>query len=307
MFLKWLLISGSLYVLIVTYYELFKYESSVLEQRLSRVQTLNSGSGEEFEILDLPFHERFIQPIIDKLVKSIATLIPISENSQTELRTRLLQAGVTTSPQDYRATNILIMLSLGIIASIFVADNTASIGSRLLYFVLGVFCGYVLRRYSLESKITARKKVIASQLPEVMDILSVSVAAGLSFYQALEHVVQRAEGPLIEEFKLAQREIALGRPRSVSLQNLADRTDVSDVKAFISAINQADELGISLKSVLSTQAKMIRESHRQSVEEHAAKIPVKILIPMVMFIFPVIFIVLLGPAVPQVMQALKGR
>ena len=99
----------------------------------------------------------------------------------------------------------------------------------------------------------------------------------------------------------------LGKPRKEALNRLSERTEIEEVKSFTNAIIQADELGISLQNVLMSQSQMIRTSHRQDVEERAAKIPVKILIPMVLFIFPVIFIILLGPAVPTIIDALGGR
>ena len=295
------------YYIVVTYIELFTYDKSVLKHQLQRIKNINVSTATGKDLLDLPFHERFLKPVIDKMIKSVAMLLPIKESSQEELREQLSQAGITMTPKDYRAMNIMIILGMGVLGFMLSANKGYSFLERQLAFIVGLFGGYVYRRFSLETKITKRKEEIESQLPEVMDILSVSVVAGLSFYQALSHVVQRAKGPLIDEFRIAQREIGLGRPRGQALDNLAKRTDVNNVRSFISAINQADELGISLQSVLTTQSEMIRDSHRQAIEEKAAKIPVKILIPMVLFIFPVIFIVLLGPAVPQIMQTLGSK
>ncbi|HEY4537870.1 MAG TPA: type II secretion system F family protein [Erysipelothrix sp.] len=302
-----IIIAISLYFVIVLYFELFRYDNMLFKAQLQRVKNINKGGSQEKDLLDLPFHERFIKPVIDKMIKSIAMLLPIKESSQEELREQLSQAGITMTPKDYRAMNIMIMLGMGLAGFALSGGKGYTLGERLIAFIIGLFGGYVYRRFSLETRITNRKKEIEAQLPEVMDILSVSVVAGLSFYQALTHVTQRAKGPLIDEFRIAQREIGLGRPRAVALDNMAKRTDVNNVRSFISAINQADELGISLQSVLTTQSEMIRDSHRQSIEEKAAKIPVKILIPMVLFIFPVIFIVLLGPAVPTIMRSLGGQ
>lgn len=304
--LKSLIMAICFYIIVVTYIELFTYDKSILKKQLLNIKNINISQKTNKDLLDLPFHERFLKPIVDKMIKSVATLLPIKESSQEELREQLSQAGITMTPKDYRAMNIMIILGMGFIGFMLSANKGYTISERLLAFIVGLFGGYVYRRFSLETKITKRKEEIESQLPEVMDILSVSIVAGLSFYQALGHVVQRAKGPLIDEFKIAQREIGLGRPRAQALDNLAKRTNVNNVQSFISAINQADELGISLQSVLTTQSDMIRDSHRQAIEEKAAKIPVKILIPMVLFIFPVIFIVLLGPAVPQIMQTLGG-
>ena len=114
------------------------------------------------------------------------------------------------------------------------------------------------------------------------------------------------EGPLIEVFKEMQVEIAMGIPTSQAMNNVAKKTEIEDLKMFFSAVLQGESLGISLREILDTQSKMIRKKQRQMIEEKAAKIPVKILFPLIVFIFPVLFIVLLGPAIPGIKEALGG-
>ena len=307
MILKAGIIFASSYLIIVNFYEVFVEEKSILNKQLETIKNLQNTDSKNKELMDMPFHDRFIKPIIDKVIKSVSTLLPIKESSQEELRKKLLQGGITMSAKDYRAMNLIIVIGFAILGIVITLKPQYTNVQRFLALLIGVFTGYVYRRFSLESKITQRKEAINQQLPEVLDILSVSVVAGLSFYQALNHVVEKSKGPLIEEFKLTQREIMLGRSRSVALENLALRTDVNNVRSFVSAINQADELGISLQNVLTNQSEMMRDSHRQAIEEKAAKIPVKILMPMIVFIFPVIFLVLLGPAVPTIIQSLGGQ
>lgn len=282
-------------------------KSLVIKKRLDETKNSSSQKHGSDDILDKTFQERFLQPIVDKLIHAVSTMLPVKAESQLKLADRLLKAGITTNPKDYRAMNVIIIVGFGLVG-LYLAITSHQRGfSRIMYMLMGMAGGYVYRRYSLEGKITKRKKIIKGQLPEVMDILSVSVVAGLSFDQALGHVTTKAEGPLIEEFRICQREIMLGKPRKEALNRLSERTEIEEVKSFTNAIIQADELGISLQNVLMSQSQMIRTSHRQDVEERAAKIPVKILIPMVLFIFPVIFIILLGPAVPTIIDALGGR
>ena len=279
--------------------------NDIVKSRLETIRNLNKVMDMNGDIMDLSFQERIIKPIAENMIRSVAMLLPVKEESQETLKGKLRQAGIKMNPKDYRAMNIIIIALLTGLGFLYGKSQPGLLES-LKFAGLGLLTGYVYRRYSLEGKITARKKAIKSQLPEVMDILSVSVVAGLSFDQALGHVVERAQGPLIDEFAIARREITLGKLRKDALNQLAERCDVPAVKSFTSAVIQADELGISMQNVLNTQSQMIRESHKQEVEEKAAKIPVKILLPMVAFIFPVIFIILLGPAVPSLMEAMGG-
>lgn len=306
MFIKPLLIGILTYLIIIIISRFSISNKNILKKRLIEVKNINKPVLITNDILDLSFQERFLKPIIDKFIQSVATLLPIKMESQRKLGEKLAKAGVRMNPKDYRAMNIIIIVGFGLIGLYLGTLQRGNIFEMTLYIMAGVFAGYVYLRYSLESKITNRKKSIKAQLPEVMDILSVSVVAGLSFDQALGYVVEKANGALIDEFHIAQREINLGKTRKESLQALSERCEIDEVTAFTGAIIQAGELGISMQSVLNSQSKMIRVAYKQDIEERAAKIPVKILIPMVLFIFPVIFIVLLAPAVPTIIQALGG-
>lgn len=175
-----------------------------------------------------------------------------------------------------------------------------------LLILLSSMIGYSLRRFSLKSKITKRKEEIQRQLPSVLDLLCISVTAGLGFDQALGYLTSKDKGALIEELEIARRETTLGKTRKDALLSLSERCDVEELKTFISAVNQSEELGISLKNVLLTQSSSIRIAHKQKIEEKAMKIPVKIIFPIVVFIFPVIFIVILGPAIPEILKGLRG-
>lgn len=148
---------------------------------------------------------------------------------------------------------------------------------------------------TLNSKIRVRQKEILKSLPDVMDLLTVSVEAGLNFDAALSRVVEKMPGTLSREFETVLQEIKVGRSKKDALYDMADRLSVQDLRSFIAAVVQADQLGVSLGRVLRIQAEQIRLNRKQRIQEQAMKAPVKILIPMVIFIFPVIFIVLLGP------------
>jgi tight adherence protein C len=166
-----------------------------------------------------------------------------------------------------------------------------------LFFLGGIVVGLMLLRYLLASRTRVRKQAIQKQLPEVLDLLSVSVEAGLGFDAALQRVADRARGPLIVELNATYREITLGRPRAEALRNFEQRCGLEEIKSFVGAIIQAEQLGISLKNVLKSQAQQMRLIRRQKVEEKAMKASVKIIFPLVVFVFPVLFIILLAPAI----------
>lgn len=306
MLIKSLLISSVAYLIVINLFKILGSENSSgrFKKDLLDIKDLNKPKLVIEDVLNLSFAERIIKPTVDTFIKGIATVLPINEKSYNELNTKLSQAGIKMDAKDFRAMNVIIIAGSGIVLFLMSLKNREPFYQAIFKLFVGGSMGYSFRRFSLESKITQRKTDIKKQLPEVMDILSVSVVAGLGFDQALGYVVERAKGPLIDEFNITQREITLGKSRKESLNDLANRCQVEELKTFTNAIIQADEMGISMQNVLNSQSKMIREAYKQEIEEHAAKIPVKILIPMVLFIFPVIFIVLIGPAVPQIMGAL---
>lgn len=276
-----------------------------LKNRLERVASSNPFSGEESEQLSKPFFDRVFRPVIDKMLKFTSSVIPLSKKSQDKLAESLRCAGIKKTSKTYFASQFLNCLCLEIVAFVvckLLLKKTISDIVLIMVFVL--FTYYVMARFMLGKKVTKRSGSIENDMPEILDLLSVSVSAGLGFDQALLYVTERCEGPLSEELAITQREIRLGRSRSAALNALADRCNVEALRLFVSSITQAETLGIPISNILQAQAESVRQNHKQKVEEKAAKLPVKILIPLVFFIFPVIFIILLGPAVPQVMDAL---
>ena len=277
-----------------------------LRERLSGIGRIGGRKTDVLDEMSLPFGERFLKPMADRLIRGIASVLPMNKGAQQKLTEQLIQAGIHRPARDYAAVNLLVIVSLTVLGG-YLGLFLKKPPSQIPLFALGGFyAGYTLRRFLLSRAVTRRKIVLQGQLPEVLDLLSVSVSAGLGFDQALAYVVEKSDGPLIDEFYIAQQEISMGKPRRDALRQFAGRCNLEEVRMFVSAVMQADELGISMQNVLSVQASMIRKAHKQHVEEAAMKIPVKILLPIVLFIFPVIFIVLLGPAIPSVLQALGG-
>lgn len=274
----------------------------VLTKRLEEVDRLDSEGDEN----DVETGNKLIQTLMAQLISVFELLVPKNEAATKRTAEQLRQAGIQSSPQRYRATVLMTVVACGLLAFFLAQMNGSSWGMRFLALLIGVYAGVVICRFRLTSRITARKTEIYSQLPDMMDLLCVSVSAGLGFDQALSYIVQKSDGALFQELNITQREMALGRSRKDALNALADRCDNIEIRTFVSAVLQADEMGASLQNVLQVQSATIRETHKQNVEEKAQKLSVKILIPMVLFIFPVMFIVLLGPAAMSIVSTFGG-
>jgi tight adherence protein C len=170
-----------------------------------------------------------------------------------------------------------------------------------IFAVVGAALGFVLPEFWLGRKGRSRSFAMVLQLPDALDLLTISVEAGLGFDAALAKVVEKMEGPLVSEFRQALAEIRMGRSRRDALRDVISRADAQPVTNFIGAIVQAEQLGVPIAKVLQIQSQQLRIERRQRAEEAAAKAPVKMLFPMVGCIFPTIFIVILGPAIMTVM------
>ena len=277
-----------------------------LSNRLLAIEKQGEIEAVSDEGMDRQFFERVLRPGISKTIHFLGAILPISEKSTRALGEQLRQSGSRQTAREYLATNTAIV-GLSTACVFLFSRITAMNGTTTLYFIgITVFAVYTMARFRLTGNITKRKNKIEDDLPDVLDLLSVSVSAGLGFDQALLYVVERCDGPLVDELAITQKEISLGRARTEALKRLGARCDVGPLNIFVSAVIQADTLGIPIANVLSTQADNIRNLHRQKIEERAAKLPVKILIPIVFLVFPNLFIVILGPAVPGIISALGG-
>ena len=176
---------------------------------------------------------------------------------------------------------------------------------QVVMVVIGLFFGYTLPEFWLGGRVRARQHAILLQIPDALDLLTISVRAGLGFDGALGKVVEKLKGPLTDEFRRALAEIRVGKARRDALRDIVPRTEVPALTNFIGAIIQAEQLGVSISKVLQVQSEQLRIERRQRAEEMAAKAPIKMLFPLVGCIFPSLFIVILGPAIILIMINLK--
>lgn len=252
------------------------------------------------------FFERVIRPFIDSWEARFQKFTP--NEIKMQLEDKIFRAGKTGIWSIQRIVTIWCLSIVGctLFATFFVQGSDIHPLQRIFIVGLGMFMGAMIPFVVLNSTIRKRQSSIRKQLPEFLDILCVSVQAGLSFDGAVNKMIRRMKGPLIEEFKRAQNDIGLGMTHQYALTNLAKRCDLEEVYLFTTSVIQAEKLGTSMTSTLKQQADNMRDRHRQWVKAQALKAPVKIIFPMVLFIFPSVFVVLLFPAVLTIIRTLGG-
>lgn len=256
--------------------------------------------------LSAPFYQRAVKPVLTGIAQMLTKNMPIAR--EASLAKKINEAGNPGSLTPRELIALKYLLASG--GGIFMWSIFTAMGKPVMQCVVqasaGFIFGWIIPDLVLNSKIRSRKEEIERSLPDVLDLLTVSVEAGLGFDGAMMKVVEKYNGVLADEFLRVLSESKMGKPRRESLRDMAERMSVDDLSNFIGSVVMADQLGISIGNVLRLQSKDIREKRRQRIEEMAMKAPVKMLIPMVMFIFPAIFIVLLGPAIIQIKRAFGG-
>lgn len=261
-------------------------------------------SLEEVE-LSLSFQERILFPIIEFLASRTAKLTPQKQLEQTK---KLIDmAGMTTDPAQFFLMRIVLTIVMGIggiLMGFVVTDSSTT--EALMYSVGGIALGYYLPVMLLKSRIGRRQQEVVKALPDALDLLVICVEAGLGFDAAMGKVYEKWDNELALAFGRVLREVQLGKVRKQALKDMSERMDVPDVNAFVAAIIQAEQLGVSMASVLRVQADQMRVKRRQRAQEKAQQAPVKMMIPMTLLIFPAIWIVLLGPAVVFLMGTNSG-
>lgn len=253
------------------------------------------------------FFERAIRPFINLMEERFQKFAP--GEIRTQLEDKIFRAGKTGIWSIRRLVTIwcLSILAATILAILMLYTMELHPVQKIFSVLLGAFIGAVVPFAVLNSAIRKRQKAIRKQLPEFLDLLCVSVQAGLSFDGAVGKMIKRMKGPLVDEFKRAQNDVALGMTHQYALTNLARRCDLEEVYLFTTSVIQSEKLGTSIARTLKDQADNMRDRHRQHVKAEALKAPVKIIFPMVLFIFPSIFVILLFPAMVSLIRAFTEK
>ena len=294
MFLS-LVVAASAFVAIVL------FSSWVLQGRKhpsdSRIRALALDRVGQSGLAAIPFEQRVVTPLIDSVGKWVASFLPSAYLRRAEHK--LVLAGQPMTPTAFYA----LMFGLGaLLAGSYVLLVVVASGGlpQIAALLPGAFLGVIgmyLVSFRLSSRARARQKAMIKALPDFMDLLTICVEAGLGLDAAFHRVAEKQSGPFVDEIRRMLREIGLGQARRDALVDLAERTDIEDVRTFVNAVIQAEQLGTSLAQVLRVQSERLRVRRRQRAEEAARKVAVKMVFPLVFCLMPCLFIFILGPIV----------
>ena len=245
------------------------------------------------------FRKRVILPFWVDVKKSLSKRMP--GHQAEKLDRKLQQAGnpFQMKAADYRMVQLGFLVGMPLLSLGYGLLLGFKDGSILVFLLLGLGFGVILPRQYIKMKITNRKKMAMKELPDFVDLLLVSLEAGLGFDSALSKVIGKQEGVLAREFRRSLEEMRLGLTRKEALLGVRDRLEVEEISVFINSILRAEKLGVGMVQVLRILTADVRLRRRQRAEETAMKAPIKILFPLVLFIFPSLFIVILGPVAIQ--------
>lgn len=281
----------------------FFREKIEIQQRIKKfVVSVDKGPN----VIEGTLYERLFQPLLGGLNSFIGRVTP--KHYVIQLDKSLREAG---NPMNLDA-NSCITLQIGAIiieiigvVSIWIAF-TVPVSTAMLILAVLISLTYLFPGIYLKQLIRERQHEIDRSLPDVIDLLTVSIEAGLSFDGAMAKLTEKMSGVLVSEFTIALKEMKMGISKRDALKSMIIRVPVANLITFVGAIIQADQLGVSIGNVLRIQSNLMRQKRRQRASELAMKAPIKMLFPMVFFILPTIFIILLGPVLIKIMQAFGG-
>ncbi|MBM7660293.1 tight adherence protein C [Bacillus mesophilus] len=249
--------------------------------------------------------KRIFQHFLKEFKRSFKQKVPGEKEAKIERK--LLQAGnpFGMTPIEFRLLQISLFILFPVLFTGYGMLLNFHTGGIILLLLLSFAVASYVPHFYLKQKMKQRFKQAVRELPDVLDLLTVSLEAGLGFDSALSKLVSKKEGVLADEFHRCLEEIRLGKTRREALSGVKDRLDVDEIKVLISSIIQAEKLGIGMVQVLRIQSAEVRDQRKSRAEEEAMKAPIKMLFPLVLFIFPSIFIVLLGPAILQFIETFQ--
>ena len=284
-------------------------ETTSISQRLEGLkagqqQRVKTSLRDEEEMGKSPF-TRIVLPIIDKLSKFFSQMTPVT--SLNRARVSIAQAGLQGKvfPAQITTISYILMFVIPFMSLSFTGIPPHLLCWQSAMLFIGFLLGYRLPFGYIQGKAKKRQHEIRKALPFTLDLISISVEAGMALDGAMAIVMEKSTGPMADELNLTLREIRLGKGRNEALIDMADRVGVEELKSFVTAVTYIARLGGSLVDVIRIQAQAMRIKRRQRAEEKAMKTPVKIMIPLVLFIFPSMFIVILGPAAITMQEQMK--
>lgn len=262
-------------------------------------------SLEEIE-LSQGFYDRIVLPFLNNTGQIVMRFTPQATLENARIRLEMAGNPMRIEPAFFLAMRIVLAVLLGGLIFFVFAVSQRNWVQGLMLTALFTFLGFSFPDMGLSSIISRRQKNIFRSMPDALDLLTISVEAGLGFDAAMAHVHDKWEDILSMEFGRVLREVRLGKTRRDALRSMADRLGVAELTSFVAAVIQSEQLGVSMGTVLRVQSDQMRVRRRQMAEEEAQKAPVKIVFPIGLLIFPSLLIILLGPAFLQIMTSPMG-
>ena len=282
-------------------------EGEGVGRSIAVLEALTAAPDEMKGELDSSFTDRVLFPLLTRTQSLGRRLTP--EDASDRIREKLEKAG---NPFGWTVERVMAGKVVGFVGALIVSLILAVLMGlgflvMLVFVVLASLAGYMAPNFYLYQQAYNRSEQLGRALPDAIDLLTISVESGLGFDAACAQVARNTDGPLADEFARMLQEMQIGRGRSDALRSMADRTDLPDLRSFVSAMVQADAFGIPVGQVLRVQSSEIRVKRRQWAEEMAQKVPVKILVPLIFCILPCLFIAVLAPAGINIMNSFSGK
>lgn len=292
----------TLFIIFKIVFAKYYISQNLVEIRLSNVSKMGDKDGDDE--LNQPLFVRLVKPFLNDISKAIISITPKELIANFEKKVTMAGNPFNLGVKEWLNMQVMSILCIPLFTIVIGYANEAEFKSIFLYCLVESIVIAVLPSFILGGKVKQRQKEITQDLPDVLDLLTVSVEAGLGFDGALAKVIDKMPGAIAYEFDNVLQEMKVGKHKREAFKDMAERVNVPDLTSFIGAIIQADQLGVSIGNVLRLQSQQMREKRRQRAKEKAMKAPVKMLIPMVLFIFPTIFSVLIGPVAVKVIRTL---
>jgi tight adherence protein C len=303
--------AGLIFVALVTCLSVFgvvRRERQGVARSVAAIQSMSQSTPDLVKTeLERPFAERVLGPLGDQLVGTGRKLVRADTAQKLEFR-----LNVAGNPPGWDANRLIGLKVLGLacfggIGFLYLAGTDWPFVRVMIVTALVAAFGYVMPNILLYNAGQKREKLMRNSLPDALDLLTVSVEAGLGFDSAVDRVARNTDGPLAAEFARLLQEMNIGVGRTDAMRAMAERTSLDDLKSFCLAMVQADSLGIPIGRVLRIQSGEMRTKRRQRAEEKAQQVPVRMMIPLVLFILPCLFLVIMGPAAIQMAETFGGQ
>lgn len=297
----------SLFILIYIALRTYAPVTGPVEMRLRALDSLTENRADLDAELAKPFSQRILSPLTGSVAARLTRFTPRAIRHMVE--EKLAAAGGLSGmgSNEFLLLTLFLSTALPLTSTLLLLMARAPLRQVIGISLYALAGGAYLPFFILRRKIKTRRHSMVKDLPDVLDLLTVSVEAGLGFDGALHKLSEKMSGALVEEFTRLLNEMRVGVPRRNALVAMAGRCSVEDVSVFVTSLVQADQLGVGIGNVLRVQSAAMREKRRQRAQEAAMKAPVKMLLPLVLFIFPTIFVILLGPAAIQLIGTFGNK